>query len=576
MDFSHTQQDREKVEFFVSCRSLKNMDALSKSDPQVILLYKNEQNNKWFEHSRTEIIKDNLNPNFFKTFTVDFIFEVQQHIRFDVIDVDGPTSFDFIGEAETNVGKIVGSRNQVCILDLVDKSKQKTGKLIVRAEKVGDNRELFSCRLAGKKIANDHFFSKTNPFLRVSKGLEDKTWLKVYESEFYNGNLNPIFKPFQIKVEKLCNGDHLRPLLVECYDHHDGGDHKFVGACNFTLQQLFKDNVNTVTLHDKKGKAAGEIQFNEKSLTTKAEFIDYLRGGVQLSLITAIDFTGSNGNPHQSSSLHYIGDPSQLNQYQQAILAVGEILLNYDYDKMVPVFGFGGKPRLPHFTFHEVLHCFPVTGYPQNPEVFGLEGIMGSYINIVNNVDLSGPTLFNPLIQEAMKVATMNRDAGSMVYSILLILTDGAINDMDATVTSVVKAALLPMSIIIIGVGNGEFGAMETLDGDEGLVDSSGQKCKRDLVQFVPFNKFKGNTAALAREVLAELPDQFVEYMRLIGKNPNPPNIVDIGKMTLQTTVVNPGQPGPMNMGGPGPMNMGGPGPMNMGGPGGSAYMPHP
>jgi len=150
-----------------------------------------------------------------------------------------------------------------------------------------------------------------------------------------------------------------------------------------------------------------------------------------------------------------------------------------------------------------------------------------------------------------------------MVYSILLILTDGAINDMDATVTSIVRAAYLPMSIIIIGVGNGDFGAMETLDGDEGLIDSQGVKCKRDLVQFVPFNKFKNNPGALAKEVLAELPDQLVEYMRVIGKNPNPPNIVDITQMTLQATVVNPGQPG--MMGTQGPMNLGGPGNMGPG-----------
>ena len=43
---------------------------------------------------------------------------------------------------------------------------------------------------------------------------------------------------------------------------------------------------------------------------------------------------------------------------------------------------------------------------------------------------------------------------------------------------------------------------METLDGDEGLWDPSGRKAKRDLVQFVPFNKFNGNPNALAENVL--------------------------------------------------------------------------
>jgi len=47
-----------------------------------------------------------------------------------------------------------------------------------------------------------------------------------------------------------------------------------------------------------------------------------------------------------------------------------------------------------------------------------------------------------------------------------LILTDGAITDFDATVEEVVKGSSLPLSIIIIGVGNADFTAMEKLDGD--------------------------------------------------------------------------------------------------------------
>lgn len=37
---------------------------------------------------------------------------------------------------------------------------------------------------------------------------------------------------------------------------------------------------------------------------------------------------------------------------------------------------------------------------------------------------------------------------------------------MDNTITSIVDSALLPLSIIIIGVGNEDFSNMEILDGD--------------------------------------------------------------------------------------------------------------
>lgn len=37
-----------------------------------------------------------------------------------------------------------------------------------------------------------------------------------------------------------------------------------------------------------------------------------IRGGLELNLILAIDFTGSNGKPSDPSSLHYI-NPNQPN-----------------------------------------------------------------------------------------------------------------------------------------------------------------------------------------------------------------------------------------------------------------------
>merc|ERR1712039_392868 len=85
-------------------------------------------------------------------------------------------------------------------------------------------------------------------------------------------------------------------------------------------------------------------------------------------------------------------------------------------------------------------------------------------------------------------------------YMVLLILTDGAIHDMEETKNSLIKAAYLPMSIIIIGVGNADFSLMDELDGDDGLWNSAGVKCARDLVQFVPFDNFKNSPERLAAE----------------------------------------------------------------------------
>ena len=80
-----------------------------------------------------------------------------------------------------------------------------------------------------------------------------------------------------------------------------------------------------------------------------------------MNLSVAIDFTGSNGSPTHPNSLHFM-DPYKPNQYQKAIMAVGNILLNYDSDKMIPAFGFGAKPNFPTLRSNTADHCFPLSG----------------------------------------------------------------------------------------------------------------------------------------------------------------------------------------------------------------------
>ena len=64
---------------------------------------------------------------------------------------------------------------------------------------------------------------------------------------------------------------------------------------------------------------------------------------------------------------------------------------------------------------------------------------------------------------------------------------------MKETKECLVDCAYLPLSIVIIGIGNEDFTKMVDLDGDLGLKDYNWRYAKRDLVQFVEFNKFKDN-----------------------------------------------------------------------------------
>ena len=72
-------------------------------------------------------------------------------------------------------------------------------------------------------------------------------------------------------------------------------------------------------------------------------------------------------------------------------------------------------------------------------------------------------------------------------YYVLLIITDGIITDMPNTMNAVIDASYLPMSIIIVGVGDADFDAMDALDADDSLLAYGNKKALRDIVQFVPY-----------------------------------------------------------------------------------------
>jgi hypothetical protein len=97
-----------------------------------------------------------------------------------------------------------------------------------------------------------------------------------------------------------------------------------------------------------------------------------------------------------------------------------------------------------------------------------------------------------------------------------MILTDGIILDMANTIDALVEGSYYPLSVIIIGIGNADFAKMNELDGDKiPLISRKGIKRQRDLVQFVPFNKYEGDINKLVYEVLEEIPRQVIEYYTL-------------------------------------------------------------
>uniref|UniRef100_A0AAQ6IH90 Copine Va n=1 Tax=Anabas testudineus TaxID=64144 RepID=A0AAQ6IH90_ANATE len=455
------------------------------------------------------VIDNTLNPDFVRKYILDYFFEEKQNLRFDVYDIDSKSpdlaKHDFLGQVYCTLGEIVGSPASRLEKPLGGIPGKKCGTIILSAEELGNCRDYATMQFCANKLDKKDFFGKSDPFMVFYRSNEDGTFTICHKTEVVKNTLNPVWQPFSIPVRALCNGDYDRTIKVEIYDWDRDGSHDFIGEFTTSYKELCRGQ-SQLNIYEVRGDKTQRAQ-------------------TQIHFTVAIDFTASNGNPSQSTSLHYM-NPYQMNAYAMALKAVGEIIQDYDSDKMFPALGFGAK--LP--PDGRVSHEFPLNGNTENPYCNGIHGILEAYHQSLKTVQLYGPTNFAPVVNHVARYAAAFQDGSQ--YFVLLIITDGVISDMAQTKEAIVNAAKLPMSIIIVGVGQAEFDAMVELDGDDIRISSRGKLAERDIVQFVPFRDYMDRTgnhvlsmARLAKDVLAEIPDQLISYMksRAIKPHPAPP-----------------------------------------------------
>ncbi|XP_023003248.1 E3 ubiquitin-protein ligase RGLG3-like isoform X2 [Cucurbita maxima] len=220
------------------------------------------------------------------------------------------------------------------------------------------------------------------------------------------------------------------------------------------------------------------------------------------NLILGIDFTKSNEwtgrHSFRRRSLHSIG--SIPNPYEQAISIIGQTLSPFDDDGLIPCLGFG-----------------------------------------------DGPTSFAPVIDAAIGIV----EKTNWQYHVLVIVADGQVtrnpdtppgrlsSQEQATINSIVAASHYPLSIVLVGVGDGPWDAMRQFD------DNIPQRAF-DNFQFVNFTKIMSESkeeskkeAAFALAALMEIPFQYRAtlslqyskresvYSKSAGPVPPPPEVIN-------------------------------------------------
>lgn len=223
---------------------------------------------------------------------------------------------------------------------------------------------------------------------------------------------------------------------------------------------------------------------------------DLRKKGFEASqLIIGIDYTKSNTwNGEKTFNNKCLHDLTTINPYQQAIEIIGRTLEPFDDDNKIPVYGFGDKTT----TDKDV---FPF--FPDNRPCNGFREVIERYNQLTPYIQLNGPTNFAPLIYKTIEIVKATGE-----YHILVIIADGEVSRPKETEQAIVDASNYPISIIMVGVGDGPWDKMEEYD------DELSQR-KFDNFQFVNFHevmikkKVENHDIEFAKCAMMEIPEQY-------------------------------------------------------------------
>ncbi|KAJ0018972.1 hypothetical protein Pint_09653 [Pistacia integerrima] len=389
----------------------------------------------------------------------------------------------------------------------------------------------------------------------------------------------------------------LQPLAINDNNEQSGHDnenevHEFKALVQVLHHVMKKQEEAMLSLREKN--TALEKQISELATITydmkakakaKAVILALAQAGLESSnLIVGIDFTKSNewtgARSFHHKSLHHLG--ASPNPYEQAISIIGKTLSAFDEDNLLPCYGFGDATTHDQEIF---------SSYPDDSPCNGFEEVLRRYKEIVPHIILAGPTSFAPIIEAAIRIVDnsggqyhvlmiiadgqavclshfsnffpfqmKNIHRNSLSLFTLLVIFSGSLFNMlckvtrsvdtgynqlspqeQNTINAIVKASDYPLSIVLVGVGDGPWDMMHKYDNNI-------PARAFDNFQFVNFTELMSKHILMSKKetdfalsALMEIPLQYKATidLQLLGRRRGNPGRFPLPPPVLENSSLN-------------------------------------
>uniref|UniRef100_A0A914UHH3 C2 domain-containing protein n=1 Tax=Plectus sambesii TaxID=2011161 RepID=A0A914UHH3_9BILA len=515
----------------------------------ICLLYESEVGSAgpWRMLAISAPVRNSPHIVFPTNFSVEYIFEHAQHLKFEICDYLHETAVtvgrqNIRGGAIVKLDELIGAFGVRANKPLVavDGRTEIGANLVVKGS-LASKAQPVILQFGAHHLSKRDLFDESGLFFKIHRVENNGERTLIYRSEIVPNSLHPRWRPFTMQMCRIADNRN-RLLEVTCLYRDELDKVGVIGQFHTTYAKLKygagEENVynviNSKKLQKKDYINSGTFELIKFTDVSFYSFLDYIISGTQLHLAVAVDFSQplgySEGNQDTSS---FLGD------FQLALRAIGGIVRDYNSSKLFPALGCGAK--VPPTFYESQQFCLNLS---VDPICRGLDGVVEAFKKASKEVIPIRSGHFAHVIYYIAKMA-QSAGARGLHYFVLTIFTRGVIEDLKDTVSAVVYASKLPISIVFVGIGDNNFDDITRLAFAGKHLAVEGRQAERDIVEFVELNQLKDAKESVertkfrvAQQALRQLPRQLTSYMRRNNISAKPP--IQTSRGSQPSTVLQP------------------------------------
>lgn len=450
----------------------------------------------WNEISRTEVRENSAICTWNTDILLEYIFYICQPVRFEVYAQHSRSRDELLAYLDITISELITEGG---FRPAASTRPDLECHLMVNYSEIRSVEDTVEFRFSARNLDKKSILTKDSPYFRLYKYEKSGRWRCNYTSDYVVHTLFPEWAPFKLTFTQFCGADLGSKVRVEVYDKSMFMKDSFIGMFEANAERMMAigrefELVNPKKMSKDDYRNSGYFKVCNCDLKRYSSFMDFIRNGTQLVLITAVDL----GMDNVKRSSH------KMRQAERLMWGLGNLIEPYSSDKKFDFIGFNSK-NLMH---SEIANTIYISDK-------GPQGLVRSYKEALKKTSPSDQIKLENIIGSIKQSIKFSREFEKF-YTFLIIM-NGVIQDIEETSKKLVELSILPIGIIMVGLGTDSYTPHLPLY----IFKSPPNSCQisRTISRFIRYKDFDSSNSEVFESIGKLIPDLFMDYVSFIDSS---------------------------------------------------------